>query len=66
MVWCCILLVHAFALASPATTSDVAASTQDAMIVHALVAFMPEVVGTALRCTMALLRGLLDRRVAQD
>jgi hypothetical protein len=60
MCYLCMLGVYFLAFAGPAVMWDIARSPQDILVAHALVAFLPEIVGTVLAGFIGMLRRTLD------
>lgn len=60
MCYLSMLGVYFLALAAPAVMWDIARSPKDILVAHALVAFLPEVVGTVLAGFVGMLRRTLD------
>lgn len=60
------LCVYFLAFAGPAVMWDIARSPKDILVAHALVAFLPEMVGTLFAGVMSTLRKTLDTPVEQS
>lgn len=63
MLLTCIIMICAYAVVGPPTSWDVAYSVQDIIIVHSVVAFLPEVIGTGFMVVTSVFEKLFDDSV---